>query len=356
MQAFFHTTDPSPELVNQAQFALNRLVVVPAPPATTTLDDYGISMQLRDGWRGWLYAGDPTLVATTSEPANPFYGPEVGRTMGPSDITIVLDVSTGLQEQRWPVIEGPPQIGPDNLCEGCEVMDDGQPPASGHTLYRDTFTSGGRGFDLYVEFGTEPGPLQLSEVNAILQTLHLTPDPNLEPAPADATAVGTLGGHPSVGPTSAGRVLSWTYEGSESISVPAGWTGWTNLVVDSGEPLNLFALGSWDVPQGGYCAPLMALQQLPSEGALVWIDRYSSDFVPNGQGTSWPESPTVGPGTDPMPSSTPCTAGVPVQSFLWTLGRGIYAVHVAFGPDATQPNVRAAEKALASFSSASAAT
>jgi hypothetical protein len=348
MQAFFRTTDPSPELITQAQIALNRLVVVPAPPPTTALDDFGITMHLPDGWRGWLYAGDPTLIATTSDPAN-LYAPEIGRAMGPSDITIVLDEGTGLQDLRWPAIDGPPQIGPDNLCEGCEVMDDGQPPAFGHTLYRNTFTSGGRAFDLYVEFGSEPSPGQLSEVNAILQTLQLTPDPSPEPAPPGATAVGTLGERPLVGATSADRVLSWTYEGRESISVPAGWTGWMNLVVDSAEPLNLFALGSWDVPQGGYCAPLTALQQLPSDGALVWIDRYSLNFVPTGQEMPWPQSPEVGPGTEPAPSPTSCTAGVPVQSFLWTLGGWTYAVHVAFGPDVTGANIQGANEALASM-------
>ena len=351
MQAFFHTTDPSPDLIRQAQIALNMLVVVPALPTTTALDDYGISMQLPGGWNGWLYAGDPTLVATTSVPANPFYAPEVGQKMGPSDVTIVLDESSGLQDLRWPQIDGAPLIGPENLCEGCEVMDDGQPPAPGHTLYRETFTSGGRAFDLYVEFGSQPTSQQLADVNAILQTLQLTRASSPEPAPADATAVGTLpdGERPLVGPTSGDRVLSWTYQGHDSISVPAGWTGWTNLVVDSGEPLNLFALGSWDVPQGAYCAPLMALQQLPLNGVLIWIDRYGLNFGPTEPLAPWPESPSVGPGTNPAPTPTPCTAGIPVQSFMWTLGGSTYGVHVAFGPEVTQANVQGSNEALASF-------
>lgn len=45
-------------------------------------------------------------------------------------------------------LQGPPQIGPLNLCVGCEVMDDGQPAAEGHVLFRNTFTTDGRAFDL----------------------------------------------------------------------------------------------------------------------------------------------------------------------------------------------------------------
>ena len=351
IQAFFRTTDPTKDLINQAQIGINRLVVVPAPPPTSALDDFGISMQLPDGWHGWLYAGDPTLVATTSRPANPFYAPQVGQNMGASDTTIVLDESTALQDLRWPAIDGPPQIGPDNLCDGCEVMDDGKPPAPGHVLYRDTFTSGDRAFDLYVEFGSAPTLQQLLDANAILQTLQIAPNPNPQQAPPGGTAVGTLpGGRPTVGANDANRMLSWTYGEHASMSVPAGWTGWTNLVTDSGEPLNLFALGSWNVPEGAYCAPFTALQQLPSDGVLVWIDSYHSDPPPGVQVVPWPQAPQVGPGTEPAAAPTDCTGGVPVQSFTWSLSGQTYSVHAAFGPAVTQANIQATEQALATFS------
>ena len=354
VQAFFRTSDPSPELIDQAQIGLNRLVVVPTLPPTTALDDFGISMQLPQGWHGWLYAGDPTLVATTSSATTPFtndFGaPGVGQEMGPSDTTIVLDESDALQDLRWPQISGPPRIGSQNLCDGCEVMDDGRPPTAGHVLYRNTFTSGGRAFDLYVEFGSAPNAQQLEDANAILGTLQLTPDPSPEPPPPGATAVGSLpdGQRPVVGPTDTDRTLAWSYEHA-SMSVPDGWTGWFNLVVDSAEPLNIFALGSWDVPQGAYCAPITALRELPSDGMLIWIDRYGPNPPSGLAATPWPASPEVGPGTDPAPAPTDCTGGIPVQSFTWTMGGRIFAVHVAVGPEVSDATVRNAEEALGSF-------
>jgi hypothetical protein len=353
VQAFFRTTDPSPGQIKQAQIGLNRLVVVPAPPPTTELDDFGIGMALPDGWQGWIYAfnaGDPTLVATTATPRSPFYAPSIAEDMSSSDVTIMLAESIAEQDLRWPPVSGPPQIGPANLCLGCEVMDDGHPPAAGHVLYRKTFTTGGRAVDLYVEFGSTPSIDQLAEINSTLGTLRFTPDPSPEPSPPGETAVGSLtGAQPQVGATDAERTLSWTYGFRASIGVPEGWTGWSNLVVDSAEPLNAFALGSWNVPQGGYCAPSTALQHLPSDGALIWIDRYESSPPAEVAAVPWPSSPQVGPGTEPAPAPTDCTTGAPVQSFTWTLDGTTYAVHIAFGSNVTDANVQAAERALASF-------
>jgi hypothetical protein len=202
-----------------------------------------------------------------------------------------------------------------------------------------------------VEFGSTPSAEQLADVDSIRGTLQLAPDPSPDPPPPGGTAVGSLtGAQPTVGPTDADRTLKWTYEFRAAISVPEGWTGWSNLVVDSAEPLNVFALGSWSMSQGGYCAPSTALQQLPSDGALVWIDRYENE--PAGMETTpWPSSLLIGPGTEPAAAPTECTDGVPVQSFTWTLSGTTYAVHLAFGPNVTDANVQAANAALASFAS-----
>ncbi len=351
IQAYFHMRAPSAALIKQAQIGLNRLVVVPPPSPTSALNDFGITMQLPPAWHGWLYAGDPTLVATTSTPVKPFSAPQVGRNMGASDTTIVLDESAAIQDLRWPTISGPPQIGPENLCVGCEVLDDGGPPVSGHVLYRNTFTNGGRAFDLYVEFGSTPTRQQLADVNATLRTLRFTPNPSPQQPTWGGTAVGSLtGSRPTVRPADVNRVLRWRGWDPAGVNVPAGWTGWTNLVTDSGEPLNLFAFGSWwYVSQGAYCAPLTALQQLPSDGMLVWIDRYAPNDPTILGPSAWPASPRVGPGTQPAPAPTDCTGGVPVQSFLWQDGGHTYAVHVAFGATVTPDTVHRAEQALASF-------
>jgi hypothetical protein len=295
------------------------------------------------------------LIATTSEPSNPFYSGSILKGMGSSDATIILGESDSLQSLRWPTIDGPPQIGPDNLCVGCEVMDGGASPEPGHALYHDTFTSGGRAFDLYVEFGATPTIGELARVNATLETLRTTPNPSpAQPAPG-GTAVGSLydGARPAVTAKDTDRTLSWSYAGGSSLQVPAGWTGWTYLVSDPSDPINLYGFGSWDIPQGGYCAPLMALQELPGNGALVWIDRYGANTQPGSAPTAWPASPQVGPGTEPAPESTPCTAGAAVQSFTWSLNGHIYAVYVTWGPNVTPETIAETEGALASFTAGS---
>lgn len=229
VQAYFRTTDPSSDLIKQAQIGLNRIVIVPAAPPTAELNDVGIGMALPDGWQGWIYAfnaSDPTLVATTARPRSPFFAPSIAEDLRSSDVAIVLAESRADQDLRWPPVTGAPQIGSENLCVGCEVMDDGQPPTTGHVLYRNTFTTGGRAFDLYVEFGSTPSTEQLVDINSILGTLHLAPNPSPEPPPPGGTAVGSLtGAQPQVGETDAERTLSWTYGFRASIAVPEGWTG-----------------------------------------------------------------------------------------------------------------------------------
>jgi hypothetical protein len=271
--------------------------------------------------------------------------------MGAQDVAILLQGGGALQDLRWPEIDGPPQIGPENLCVGCEMFDGGRPPAAGHALYHDTFTTRGRAFDLYVEFGSGPTEQQLADVNGVLRTLQFSPDPNPAQTPPGGTAVGSLydGAKPAVLADDVDRTLTWSYAHGRSLSVPEGWTGWTYLVSDPSDPINLFALGSWNVPQGGYCAPLMALQQLPSDGALIWIDRYESSPPIDVNAVPWPSAPQVGPGTEPAPAPTNCTAGVPVQSFAWAFDGRTYSVHAAFGPNVTEASVQAAEAALASF-------
>jgi hypothetical protein len=354
VQAYFRTTDPSADLIKQAQIGLNRLVVVPAPPPTTELNDFGIGMALPDGWQGWIYAfnaGDPSLVATTVDPQNPYYSANVAQNLGAHDVAIMLEAGGALQDLRWPEIDGPPQIGPENLCVGCEVFDGGRPPAAGHALYHDTFTARGRAFDLYVEFGSGPTEQQLADVNGVLRTLQFSPDPNPAQAPPGGSAVGSLydGAQPAVQADDTDRTLTWSYAHGRSVSVPGGWTGWTYLVSDPSDPINLYVLGSWNVPQGGYCAPLMALQQLPADGALIWIDRYGSAPPTDVIAVPWPSTPQVGPGTEPAPAATNCTAGALVQTFAWAFDGRTYSVHVAFGPNVTEVNVQAANAALASF-------
>jgi hypothetical protein len=188
VQAWFGTSDPRAQLLAAAQRALDQLVVSPAPTRTDAIDDFGISMTVPEDWHALLYQGDPTLIVST-RPISNLYWDETRKTLGPSDVTLTLDESDALVEvEGWAALVGPLTIGPYERCDGCEALDDGAPPEAGHVLYERTFTTGGRAFTLLVEFGSEPSPSRIDEVNGLLSTLAIQPLPNPTETPAPGTA------------------------------------------------------------------------------------------------------------------------------------------------------------------------
>ena len=351
-QAWFGTSDPSDDLVRRAQRALDQLVVVPAAPSTDEIDDVGVSMSLPAGWRGLLYSygdGIANLVASTST-----VDLDMERTrasLGPDDAGIVMQESDALVElEGWAPLEGPVSIDTSNLCEGCEMLDDGQPPPDGHVLYQDTFTAGGRAFDVFVEFGSPPTQAGIDAVNAVLGTLSIQPivDASYTPAPG-TTRVGPIydgEDKPEVTADQQDRGLTWVYEHAK-MTLPMGWTGQSYPVVGLERPISLLAAGSWDFTPGGYCGPINALRELPADGALVWFDGYRTD-PPDGMAFA-PQPSSVsltGAAMDP----SPCFGGSTPFVFRWKIGDRYIVAHAALGTDASSETVADAEEALESIS------
>jgi hypothetical protein len=346
---------PSPTTLQAAEEELARLVVRPAPAPTAALDQFGIAMTLPAGWTGLLYAGAPSLTASDAAGANLYESSVTRRDLRPGQVAIVLEESNGTADlQGWALAELPITIGNDNRCDGCEVLDGGAPPSPGHALYRRTFNHAGRGFDLYVEFGAEPTQADLDATNAVLATLVLAPLPDaiFTPAP-DSPMVGTLqealGGAPvPVAPSATRLFESFAHA---TITLPTAWFGEPDPVLDMSQPSSVFAAGTWAFPAGGYCSPLPALQALPDDGALVWVDGYATGYgypVPDAADFDpWPSTFKVdtGPGT-----ATPCTGGITVHEYRWTMNGKLFRVSVALGPDATSTTTNEMEQAVDSFS------
>jgi hypothetical protein len=353
VQAWFGTAQPGVELVRQGQAALEQLVVLPAAPPTAALDDVGVSMQVPGGWDGLLYSygdGEANLVASTAGPVG-FDWERPRAALGPSDIAIVMQESPALVEiEGWAPLQGSLAIGPYNLCEGCELLDDGRPPESGHVLYLDTFTTGGRAFAVYVEFGSTPVQADLDRVNAVLGTLVFEPltNPTYTPSPG-TTRVGPIydgEDKPEVAADDTDRKLAWAYEHA-TMTLPRGWTGQAYPVGGLERPISLLAAGSWDFTPGGYCGPLNALSELPSDGALVWFDGYGMDPPDGITFTSQPSSVSLmGAATDP----SPCFGGSAPLVFRWKIGDRYVVAHAALGADASSETVADAEAALESIS------
>jgi len=350
-QAWFGTAHPSDDLLRRAQRALDQLVVAPAPPPTTAIDDVGVSMSLPDGWKGFLYSygdGMANLVATTGY-ADTLW-PTADTSPGPGDAAMVMQESDALVElQGWAPLRGPVSIGPFNICDGCEVLDDGRPPPSGQVVYQTTFTAEGRAFDVYVEFGSTPSQAQLDGVNAVLGTLTFEPlvDASYTPAPG-TTRVGPIyegEDKPEVTADQPDRRLTWAYQHA-TMTLPAGWTGQSYPVAGLERPAPLLAAGSWDFTPGGYCGPINALRELPADGAFVWFDGYGSS-PPDGM-TFTPQPSSVrlnGAETDP----SACFGGSTPYVFRWAIGDRYVVAHATVGPNASASTIADVEATLASI-------
>jgi hypothetical protein len=348
LSVWLGTDHPDRQLRREAQRALDQLTVVPMDPPTNSIDQFGISMPVPQGWHALLYGGDPTLIVSTNR-IDFLSWDDTRTTLQPNDVTMVLDESDALVElQGWAPLQGPLSIGDGERCDGCEALDDGAPPTPGHVLYQRTFTTGGRAFSLYVEFGSPPSPAQLDAVNAVLAGVAIQPiaNPTYTPAPG-TTRVGPIDEGddvPEVRASDADRTLRW---GHASMRLPDGWTGQTYPVSGLERPLSLLAAGSWNFTLGGYCGPVNALSELPSDGALVWVDGYIDGPTPGLQ--VFADKPTSIDLTSAPTDPSPCFAGTDPYVFRWIVGGNAYVVHVALGPDASPATVAAATDAVMSL-------
>jgi hypothetical protein len=150
--------------------------------------------------------------------------------------------------------------------------------------------------------------------------------------------------------TTLDRRLRGAFPGT-SITVPDGWTGRTVPVLDMQQPQESLVIGTWEFPRGGYCAPITALQRMPSDGALVMIEGYLTayGFPLPGPAAFEPWPPRFRIDRSVSTVAAPCTGGVPVRTYFWSMRGKLFRVRVALGPDATDATIASVQSAVDSF-------
>jgi hypothetical protein len=127
-----------------------------------------------------------------------------------------------------------------------------------------------------------------------------------------------------------------------SIRIPAGWT-FHQDPSGPAEPRTVFAVGSWPFSTGGECAPTAAQAKLPPDGVFLWLIEYSDP-----QGNEFPERPEHFELDAATLAHYECSV---VPSYLLRFGEvgRSFQVHVAFGPEASDPIEQEVLRALDSL-------
>jgi hypothetical protein len=292
-------------------------------PGTTTnaVSGQGLSIDLPDGWDGRVYYnpdGGVRVLQFANFPMVPVppAGPEddmASRSrsdMGAGQVVVVLtdyvDCPCGQYEHADLPISLHPEAG-----AGVEGAD------PDHAFARRTFTSGGRSFDLWADFGSDPAPAALvDDVNGALATLEI-----------EATVL--AGDEP-------GWVEHRDLQDEVSIQTPQDWFLNEDPVPALLEPRVIFAASTARILQGGECAPDNATRDLPSDGALFWVVEYTNVGTGTGGGQRAPYEfpPRSGPvQLGPVEGPFECI-GVQTHLVLFRDNGRYFQVHVMFGPDA----------------------
>jgi hypothetical protein len=275
-----------------------------------TVQGYGMRLDVPEGWDGRTVGPDPDGLGPSLHVAN-FSLPQPDEVDGdrafaalrPGRTMVLLEEVTirPLAPGAYPPLEGNLSVDVD------DVRRFGPFPASVHSYVRDDFSISGRQFNFLVGFGDPPSPSLVEDLNHVLATLEV--ERVTEPA---------------------GYRLEADVDDGLSITIPAGWT-FDEDPTQPIEPENVFAFGSWDFPSGGVCAPFAALEELPLDGAFVWMVEY--------HGTDHPEDFVSRPERfdlrDFRFGETSCE-GTPMYQLRFRDGGRFFQWQVAFGPQASE--------------------
>jgi hypothetical protein len=324
----FGTRDPSADLVREANEELGELIVAPQPVSTTSIDDFGLRMDLPDEWHGILFSfwsALPVLHAATVPVVDVYDGTSARQALGPDDLFLVLSQNDAFAARYEPV-SLPIEIRSEDICPTCEILDNGTSPPPGHTLFYRSFAVERRQFDLFVEFGTpSPTAEQVAHLNGVLATLQIDP-PETPPIAVESPA-----------PVPQAPV---------SIDLPPGWIEKDDPVPGTTGPRVVTAYGTWDFPTGGSCGPEPALAELPTDGALVWLVEHAN---PGNAGDFISLMPQFSIDLQGPPARWECAAAAPSRMYLFRVGGRFFEVHVALGWGATAATVEQASGLITSL-------
>ena len=288
------------------------------PASTSTLvSAHGLSIDLLDGWDGRVVddPGSWPVLQVANFALPPLGSPPLtlandARTAeGPGEVVLLLqDQTTICPCADHPHRDLPVTVAPLGGGGGMEGV------PSDHAFGRVQFETGGRYFDLWAEFGSDPAPPALvEEVNSVLATLVIAP-------------VELPSSHE-------GWVTHLDLQDGVTEDTPPSWTFNDDPVPDLIGPRVLFAVGTWPVPTGGECLPSAAAQDLPSDGALLFVLEYGGTGADGGfKAEDFPErngSLQLGPLQGPLEC-----LGEKAQEVLWQQGGRYFQAYAMFGQDA----------------------
>jgi hypothetical protein len=273
------------------------------------VEGYGIRVILSRGWEGAILGpsgtgfGPSLVLANFLLPAGPdgqVY--EALEGLEPGAVAVVLqEVTAGpLAPGSYPPLQGPIVIDLDDLRRIGPFSE------SVHSYVSDHFSLFGRRFNFVVGFGSAPSPGLVEDLNDVMATLEVLP------------------AHEPTGYRTERDV-----DDGLSVTIPSEWT-FDEDPTQPIEPENVLAFGSWDFPSGGVCAPFAALDDLPADGAFVWMIEY--------HGTDHPEDFVPRPGhfdlRDFRFGETSCEA-TPMYQLRFRDGGRFFQWQVAVGPQAS---------------------
>jgi hypothetical protein len=293
----------------------------PKPAATpSVVAGEGLRIEIPESWDGRVYynadAEGPVMQLANFplEPVPPA-GPEddvASRSrsgMGPGQVVVVMREVTsdcpcaGFDPADLPVSLHPT---PGSAFEGIDPS---------HSSDRLTFTTGGRSFDLWGDFGSsDPNPELVRQVQEALATLQIKP----------AVTKGQQ----------EGWVVQYDLHNAVAIEAPQDWTFASDPVPALIDPPILFALGTGIVSSGGECAPSNAIESLSPDGALLWVTEYPTPGVDGRPDVSeFPQrSGSIDLGQEQGPLEC---VGTPAFVVLFREGDRFFQADVVFGPDAS---------------------
>jgi len=344
VRLMFGAEEPAASVVAEAEAELGRLVVAPPSSVTTELDDFGIQMSVPQYWSRVLFAWGLSEGATLYAGTVPwdFAQGSSGQSLGSDDLFVILAESAAFQDRFQPVTL-PIELGPEDVCPTCEIMDGGKSPPADHTLFVRTFSVGDRRFSLYAEFGTpDVTDDALAELNGVLASLTIDAHGSLGPTDPGAEPHALPAG-PSFTAT---EPTAFDYEGL-SLEVPTGWTAVGAPIAEPVVAPVVAAFGSWPFPTGGGCGPEPALAALPADAAFVWLVDHP---MPGNRGDFYSPSGRFRIDLQTQPGRWECGASRPSRMELWQVGGRFLEVHVALGPAASQVRVAEVEDLLNSLS------
>jgi hypothetical protein len=154
--------------------------------ATSLGPRFGVSLDLPNGWIGRIYDGNRGTAPVMADlQAGSFAAGDslellkdkssdtwvtAAEAMGPDDILVLLWETAGSGGFDYQPLAGSPHIAASDLGSAFEGF------PSDHAVGRQFFATGGRMFDLMVEFGRlSPDREQLDRANEVLTTLRIEP-------------------------------------------------------------------------------------------------------------------------------------------------------------------------------------